>query len=231
MGSSRLPGKVLMRLGNSVVLDYVVSRCKKVENVCDVIVATSALKQDDPIEEWCRKNKLTCFRGSESDVLSRYYKCAKKLNVDNVMRVTADCPFVDYDFAGEIIQEMEEKTVDFIKVNGHLARGLTVELFSFKSLEYIYLNGMEERHKEHVTYYAYEYSDEFNYHIYNAPKYMCHPELRMTLDTEEDYELCKYIADYFPNDKLVSTEKVVNYLLAHPEIAQLNAHVQQKPVK
>ncbi len=230
MGSSRLPGKVLMPLGNTVVLDYVVSRCKQVDDIDDVIVATSTLEQDDAIVRWCEQHQVTCFRGSEKDVLSRYYECAKRYEPDYVIRVTADCPFVDYDFANDIVEAMRKKPADIVIVNGQLPRGFIVEMVSFAALTYMHTHGQENRHREHVTYYAYEFPEQFQQTVIEAPKTMQHPHLRVTLDTEEDYALCQAVANYFQGDMLVRAQHVVQFLLDHPEVAKLNAHVQQKPV-
>ncbi|WMT19791.1 glycosyltransferase family protein [Parageobacillus toebii] len=230
MGSSRLPGKVLMPLGETVVLDYVVSRCQQVKQVDEVIVATSVLPQDDAIESWCKQHHVPCFRGSEDDVLARYYECAKPYQPDYVIRVTADCPFVDYELADRIIEAMKAEPSDIVIVEGDLPRGLVVEMVSFSALEYIYHHGKEPRHREHVTYYAYEFPDEFKRTYIQAPKTIQQPQLRITLDTKEDYQLCAAIANHFKENKLISSQKVVQFLLEHPDIAKLNAHVQQKPV-
>lgn len=231
MGSSRLPGKILKPLGNSVVLDYVVSRCRQVKQVMDVIVATSTLKQDTPVVDWCNENRVTCFRGSEDDVLSRYYECAKPYKPDYVVRVTADCPFVDYDLADQVIMAMSEKPSDLVAVESPLPRGLVVEMVSFKALEYMHEHGHEPRHREHVTYYATEFPEEFERTLIEAPALLRHPELRITLDTEEDYQLCTTVAEYFDRNQLVSSQEVVDYLLANPDVAEMNAHIEQKPVK
>ncbi|MGG0720043.1 glycosyltransferase family protein [Robertmurraya massiliosenegalensis] len=232
MGSSRLPGKVLMSLGNSVVLDYVVSRCRQTHGVTEVIVATSTLQQDDPVEQWCDQNSVECYRGSEDDVLSRYYDCSKLYNPDYVIRVTADCPFVDYHLAEKIIESMESSPSDIMDFHGELPRGLIVEMVSSKALEYMYQHGKEDRHREHVTYYAKEskHLSEFKRSLFHIPVALHHPNLRITLDTQEDYELCKQIANHFEGDVLVPSEDVVRFLLDNPDIAQINAHIEQKPV-
>ncbi|MEK4951402.1 glycosyltransferase family protein [Bacillus sp. FSL W8-1127] len=229
MGSSRLPGKILKPLGEHDVLTYVVERCKKIKGVSDVIVATSTLPQDGRVEDWCKRHGVSFFRGSEEDVLDRYVQCAKVYEPDYVMRVTADCPFVDFEMANEIVKLMEQEKVDIIDLDGELPRGLAVELISYQALQYIHRHGHEPRHREHVTYYAYEFKEEFQRASYSVPVNRRHPELRITLDTEEDYALCKAVADYF-KDPLVSSVDVINFLLKHPEIANLNKHVQQKPV-
>lgn len=230
MGSSRLPGKILKPLGNSVVLDYVVRRCQQVKGVHDVIVATTTLEKDDAVEAWCESRGVNCFRGSEEDVLSRYYECAKLYNLDYVIRVTADCPFVDYDMASAVVKVMKKQPADYVKIVGDLPRGLTVEMFSFSALTYIHTHGKKPYHREHVTYYAYENQEEFDVTTYEAPISLQHPELRITLDTEEDYVLCQTIAEAFPNEPLVSSQDVVQFLLENPDIANINAHIKQKPV-
>ncbi|MBB6281989.1 cytidylyltransferase domain-containing protein [Geobacillus subterraneus] len=230
MGSSRLPGKVLMPLGNTVVLDYVVSRCQQVKAIEEVIVATSTLTQDDVIENWCQEHQVSCFRGSEDDVLARYYECAKLYHPDSIIRVTADCPFVDYELANQIVGAMKAEPADIVIVRGELPRGLVVEMVSFSALEYIYHHGKEPRHREHVTYYAYEFLDEFTCTYVQAPKVIQQPQLRITLDTEEDYQLCAAVANHFEGNRLVRSSEVVQFLLDHPDVAKLNAHVQQKPV-
>lgn len=229
MGSSRLPGKVLKPLGSVDVLTYVTLRCQQISNVADMIVATSTLKQDDAIVKWCKKHHITVCRGSERDVLDRYVQCAKQYNPDYVMRVTADCPFVDYEMANEVVALMKTAQVDIIDLVGDIPRGLAVELLSFDALNYIHKHGKELRHREHVTYYAYEYRDEFTRMEYEVPQNRRHSQLRITLDTQEDYELCQNIANHFANP-LVSSVEVINYLLAHPDVAKINAHIKQKPV-
>lgn len=231
MGSTRLPGKVLLPLGSTVVLDYVVSRCRQIDKVDEVIVATSTLEQDDKIVQWCEANGVTVFRGSEDDVLARYYECAKPYLPDYVIRVTGDCPFVDVELANKVIAKMVQQPSDIVLFSGILPNGLVVEMVSFTALEYIYIHGHEPRHREHVTYYAYEYLPDFTSVMLEIPEGLRHPELRLTLDTSEDYELCMAISNHFGGDKLVSAARVVDYLVKHPEIASLNAHIQQKAVQ
>lgn len=229
MGSSRLPGKILKSLGDTDVLTYVTERCKKITGVSEVIVATSVLPQDDIVEQWCLEKGIACFRGSEADVLDRYVQCAKQYEPDYVIRVTADCPFVDFEMATDIVKLMEEQRVDIVDLKGDLPRGLAVEMISYKSLLYIHKKGQESRHREHVTYYAYENRTEFSRVTYHVPSNRLYPQFRITLDTDEDYTLCQAIANH-SNDLYVSSADVIQFLLKNPHIAKLNAHIKQKPV-
>lgn len=230
MGSSRLPGKVLKPLGNSVVLDYVVTRCLEVKGIDEVVVATSSLKTDDVIAKWCKNNGVAYYRGPVDDVLARYYECAKEYRANYIVRVTADCPFLDYKLAGDLVGLVEKAKVDFYVIEGDLPLGLKVSMISFSSLEYIHNQGTEKRHREHVTYYANEYPEKFKYAYLKTDKEYHNPHLRLTLDTEEDYDLCKIVAKIFSNNKLVPSLKIINYLNDNQDIATLNAHVKQKPV-
>lgn len=229
IGSTRLPGKVLKQLGQSDVLSYVVERCRKIEGIQEVVVATSDLPQDDAIAKWCQDKHVAYYRGSEQNVLSRFIEAAKPYQPDYIMRVTSDCPFVDYEMATDMVKQLNEHPAEIVDITKALPRGLAVELISYAALQRIVNCELAERHREHVTYYAYEYKEQFTRLSYEPPHSIQHEALRITLDTEEDYALCNTIANHF-NDLLVSSADVVNYLLSHPEVAELNAHIEQKPV-
>lgn len=230
MGSTRLPGKVLKPLGDADVLSYVVARCSTIEGIAEVIVATSIQPEDDAIAKWCEEHSVEYYRGSENDVLDRYVQCAEIYKPDYVMRVTSDCPFVDYEMASDMVVLAKSKRVDIIDIATELPRGLAVEIISYAALRRIANISTEKRHREHVTYYAYEFKGEFQRACYKAPVNRQYPQLRMTLDTEEDYNLCSKVANCF-NDKLISSAAIISYLNKTPEIAKINAHIEQKEVK
>lgn len=229
MGSSRLPGKILKPLGDVDVLTYDIERCRAIQGISEVIVATSSLPQDDAIAAWCEEHHVAYFRGSEDDVLDRYVQCAKMYKPDYVVRVTSDCPFVDYEMATDMIELMQNEQKDVILLDGELPRGLAVEIISYAALLRIHEVGQEQRHREHVTYYAYEFNEQFEAITYKIPENRQAPELRITLDTEADYQLLTEVAKYF-NNPLISSVEVIEFLKANPQIAELNAHIEQKPV-
>jgi len=229
MGSSRLPGKILMPLGSHNNLYYVTTRCRSIAGVEEVVVATSTLSQDDAVEQWCNEHQIPCFRGSEEDVLSRYIEASKLYEPAYIVRVTADCPFVDIEMAQDMIRLIKDHQVDIVDFGAELPRGLAVEVVSYSTLQDINEHGKELRHREHVTYYAYEFKKQFSRVVYQPPANRLHPALRITLDTHEDYRVISAIAKHF-DDPLVPSSTVIEYLLDHPEIAGINAHVEQKPV-
>jgi len=232
MGSERLPGKVMLPLGNTSILDYVVTRSRHIEGIDEVIVATSDLPQDNAIAEWCQLHDTALFRGSEHDVLSRYLACAELYRSDYVVRVTGDCPFLDYVMASDIVRSVQRSPVDMVLIQdeNQLTRGLVAEIVSYDALAVMDKRGLEPRHREHVTYYAKEFQSQFRLGAYRPPNYMYNPKLRVTVDTPDDYALCIEAAKGVGANLLVPAEEVVRFLIDNPSVAEMNAHIRQKPV-
>lgn len=230
MGASRLPGKVLMPLGDSCVLDYVVSRCRAIDGLAAVVVATTRARRDDAVAAWCEAHGVDVYRGSEEDVLSRFLEAAKPHGADYILRVTADNPFFDYILASEMLNVASRESADLVAVEKGHPIGLATELVRCDTLGRIGEIGLEPRHREHVTYYAYEFPEQFRILRIGVPEALRHPELRITVDTEEDYALCREVASAFPGSQTVPTEEVLRYLLQNPEVAAINRGVRQKPV-
>ena len=137
MGSSRLPGKTLMELENHMTtLDFVVNQlsCSKLDRI---IIATTSLIEDKVIYEKAKILGIESFRGSNIDVLDRYYQCAKKFRINTIVRITADCPLVDPDVIDEAIKEYQKSKCDYLtnSLERTFPNGTEVEIFSFKSLE------------------------------------------------------------------------------------------------
>ena len=103
MGSSRLPGKMLLPLGDYPIINWVVQRLQKSEKITNLVVATSDQSIDDSLVNHLTDMNIDVFRGSENDVLDRYYRAAKFYNADIVVRITGDCPIIDPDLVDNII--------------------------------------------------------------------------------------------------------------------------------
>lgn len=231
MGASRLPGKVLKSLGDTCVLDYVVSRTRMIDGIADVVVATTTAARDDAIADWCKQQGVAIYRGSETNVLSRFLEAAAPYQPDALIRVTADNPFFDYETGSRLVELASSSgEADLVVFESGHPVGMAVELVDYEVLKKIGQAATEPRHWEHVTYYAYEFPERFRIVRVPVPEALRHPELRITLDTEEDYQLLRAVAAAFPGMKTVSTAEVVNYLLSHPELVRLNRHIEQKPV-
>lgn len=230
MGSTRLPGKVLKQLDNKTVLSYVVERCKLMNHINEIIVATTISSEDDAIVEWCIANDVAYFRGSENNVLERYIQCAEKYNLEYIIRVTADCPFVDFEIANEVIElAIQDDDFDIWVIRENWSRGLAIELVKLKALKEISQLVMEEKYLEHVTLYLYQNGINFirkNFEVSGDRKY---PQFRLTIDTIEDFLVCSLIAKNFKNTS-VSCFDIFEFLLVNPEISNLNNTIQQSIV-
>ena len=155
MGSTRLPGKVLKRIDGRPMLSYLLDRVLKSTKIDKVIIATSILAIDDPIEDHCKEYGVDCFRGSENDVLSRYYECAKKYNADVIVRLTADCPLADPNVIDDVIKIFECNNVDYCANTVPVSTfpdGTDVEVFSMNALEKAFNEVKDPHFREHVTF-------------------------------------------------------------------------------
>ena len=132
MSSSRLPGKVLLPFKGVSVLEYLINRISKINAIDEYWIASSNNKADDIIED-SFKSKIKIFRGNEEDVLKRYYDCAKKFNLKNVLRITGDCPLVDPRLVDKIVKIFKKNNFDYVSNIGNrtFADGMDIEIFSF----------------------------------------------------------------------------------------------------
>lgn len=233
MGSSRLPGKTLKSLNGKPLLWHVYNRCGTSKYAGTVVVATTVDKSDDPIEKFCKKHKIHCFRGETNNVLSRYYGAAKNFKIDIIIRITADCPLVDGCTIDRCLMSFKRQNCDYTSnvVPGErtFPRGLDVEIFSFPALEKAYNEATEDLDKEHVTPYIWQNKKrEYKIgEIVTAP-----PDLkrsyRLTVDYPEDFALLDIIYEKFGNYRMVPTGRVIRFLDNHPEIALINSDCEQK---
>lgn len=161
MGSTRLPGKVMKKMFGRTVLSHVIERVKQSEEINEIVIATSTLEQDEVISKEAKKCGVNCFRGSEDDVLSRYYFTAKENNADAVVRITTDCPLIDPSIIDKIINNYKKNSYNLVTNAGidtsqrKYPRGLDTEVFSIKDLEKAFSNAIESYQREHVTPYIY----------------------------------------------------------------------------
>jgi spore coat polysaccharide biosynthesis protein SpsF len=236
MGSSRLPGKVLLPLAGEPVLAHVIARVRASGVLDDVVVATSTLPTDDVVAEVGAGEGARVFRGSEADVLSRYAGATLAFAADVVVRITADCPLIDPDILGEMVErflaQLRQGSPIQVLTNSRIRsfpRGLDVEVFAREALDTAAAEASAPRCREHVTTYFYENPDRFR--IVDHVGYPDYSSYRLTLDTVEDYELLSQIAGAVPADELPKLRigKIVDLLVKHPTWASINAHVQQTP--
>ncbi len=227
LGAERLPGKVLMNLGHSNILDFQIKRIKKAKRLNEIIVATTEEKQDDKIVEFCEENRIKFYRGSTKDVLSRYYHCAKKFKVDTIVRLTADCPFIDPSIIDKVIDIFFEERADFSSntvppETSSWPDGSDVEVFSFKNLEIAYKNSIDLNEREHVTFYFWKNKTN-NFSNVQLENDQDWSKYRFTLDYPKDFEVIKKIyLELKKNNQFGYVKDVIDILKNNPEIRELN---------
>ncbi len=198
MGSSRLPGKVLKKLAGRPVLDHVVSRVKSATRVNTVIVATSTEPQDDAIEEYCSSKEWSVFRGSETDVLSRFAAATETAGAEIVIRVTSDCPFFSPFVLDEMLEDFEFENTDYMSTNYPVRSfpvGLDCEVMRAEALMIAAVEANDPYDREHVTPFLYHHPERFIVKGYRCPSDL--HDVRVTLDTLEDHQrLAELIAEY-----------------------------------
>jgi len=163
MGSGRLPGKVLSHILDRPMLGWVVERTK-LSNVTEVVVATTKKKEDDTIEKWCKDGGYKIFRGSENDVLERFYKCAENYQADAIVRITADDPLKDPIVINQALEIFSREGVDYCSntINPSYPEGLDIEVFSYDALEKAFKGATLNSDREHVTPYIWNLRERFS---------------------------------------------------------------------
>jgi spore coat polysaccharide biosynthesis protein SpsF len=228
MNSTRLTGKILRTVKNKALLDYHIDRL--LLSSIPICVATTRSPSDDNICQHLSERQIKFYRGSETDVLSRFYECAKYFCSDIIVRVTSDCPLID----GRLIKDAVDKYISLNNHNLYLSntvvrtfpRGFDFEIFSFNMLESAFKNATEPLDREHVTTYIRRNCNS----LYNNSDILYSNDashFRLTVDEAIDLELItKLIKDYSCDN--MSAEQIILFLNNHPELAQMNSSVEQK---
>ena len=233
VGSTRLPGKILKEICGKTILHHEIDRLKKCKEIDEIVIATTDKEDDDKIVNEAKKLSVKYFRGSENDVLSRFYYAAKENNADIIVRVTSDCPCIDFEILDKMLiyfkEKYKEKQVDYLSntIKRTYPRGYDIEIFTFSALEKSYINAKKEYEREHVTPYIYDKTNNFlKLSFENKDDYS---EYRVTLDTIEDFIVIKNIFEnlYYKNPYFKLND-VVQYLNDNLHIVDINKHIEQK---
>ncbi|MDF2384371.1 glycosyltransferase family protein [Nostoc ellipsosporum NOK] len=225
MGSSRLPGKVLMEAAGKPLLTHLFERLRRAELLDAVYVITSALPQDDPIAEWAVANGVESYRGSEHDVLDRYYRAAQRFGADHVVRVTADCPIIDPAIVDNAVRLARQEAGSFdLLTNRHpitFPDGMDVDVIPFASLERAWHEARTSFQREHVIPFFWEEGQRVRNFESAINYFRTH---RWTLDYREDYHLLKAIIEAFPGrEDSFTLQDALDLVAANPAIPAINA--------
>lgn len=228
MGSTRLPEKVLLPLLGEPVLTHVVRRVSRARSVDVTVVATTVLPADDAIVELGRRQGWIVERGSPTDLLDRYLQAARANGADQVVRITSDCPLIDWELLDEVVETLSATGSDYVSnlLGGRTwPLGLEVEAMTLDALDAANLADADPQSREHATPYIYRHPEQFKLGVVRSPVNLS--THRWTVDTPEDYELVRRIYDELGRDDF-SWRDALAVVQAHPGWAELNRHVAQK---
>lgn len=236
-GSSRLPGKVMYPLAGRPALSHVVERLHSASTIDRTVVATSSKRQDDVLARYVPEFGAEVYRGSEENVLKRFYEAADRRDPDVLVRITGDCPLLDPRVVDAVVSKLRSTSADYATnvLERSFPRGLDVEAFTAASFETVYERSNRPHHEEHVTPYYRENPSRYDLvnlsadEVYDEPDLRDRTEVRLTLDEAADYELLDSIYEELYDGEPIGIENVIEYLDA-TELATLNAEVEQKEV-
>jgi len=230
-GATRLVGKVLLDLAGHPMLVRVANRAGRSSNLSNVVIATTTQPGDDSIVNLCKAQGWSYYRGSETDVLDRYYQAASTFKADIIIRITADCPLIEPEIIDRVVNEFLSVYRDADYVSNTLIRtfprGLDVEVMSFDALSRAWQEDHDPASREHVTPYIWRQPEKFR--IRNVANDRDYSYMRWTVDTAEDLAFVRKIYGHFKNDTF-SWLEVLELLKEHPEWLEINRDIQQKLV-
>lgn len=228
-GSTRFPNKVFADVNGKPLIWHVVNRLTHAKTINKIVIATTINEKDDKIEKWCNENNVACYRGSENDVLNRYYSASVAFPSDIVVRITADDPFKEPAVIDAVVNKLINEGFDHVTNNfpPSWPEGLDCEAFTFAALEASEKSANDAFEREHVTQYIYHNPDKFKIGNVASPKNLSY--LRWTIDKEVDYEMVKAVyAHRNPaNTDILLLDEILDILEKNPEIKEINSSVER----
>ena len=225
MGSTRLPGKVMADLCGMPMLAVLLHRLKMVHELDEIVVATTNRADDDPLVNWLKEQNVKYFRGSQDDVLERFWCCAKENSADIIVRITADDPLKAPEIISHAIQLLVKyDSIDYVSntLEPTFPEGLDVEVFSFLALDRAHNKANLKSEREHVTPYIWK-----NLSIFNIKQFGMSPNLsswRLTVDKMEDLQFVRKLLSFSNNDIEISAKEIFRIFEENPELALINSN-------
>lgn len=222
--STRLPLKILKDLNGKTVIERIIDRAKEIKGISEIVLCTSTNPQDKPLVDIAKENNIYYFNGDEEDVLKRLLDAAKFFDLDYFLSITADNPLFSIYYSNLIVDEIKRNHYDFIKLEG-LPLGAATYGVKVKALETICK--VKNIVDTEIWGYLIDRPEIFNIKTIKVRGKLNRPELRLTLDYEEDYELINKIYSNVPFKKVLNLHNVIDYLDKNPRIAKINANCLQ----
>jgi spore coat polysaccharide biosynthesis protein SpsF (cytidylyltransferase family) len=227
MQSNRLPGKAILPLAGKPLISHVIERALQIQGVNNLILATGAGSENDELSSIARETGCTVFRGSENNVLERFYFAVKELDSHFIIRITGDNPFMDPYYASKTVKLALESEADICAI-ANLPLGIAVEIIKYSALEDAYNKSDKPYHFEHVTPYLKENKDKYNIlrhqEVYENP----FENLRLTVDAPEDYEFAQILYNELYRGKPFLLKDIFSYLKKNPHHATINSSIRQR---
>ena len=228
MGSTRLPNKVFKQLCGKPLIWHITNRLKYSRKIDKIILATTQNENDNVLEDWAKENNIAIYRGSENDVLDRYYFTAIHFDVDTIVRITADDPFKEPKVIDEVIHLFKKRKLDFAYNNNPptFPEGLDTEVFSFDALEVAFNNAVDPFDREHVTQYFYKNPLIFSQTCLKNFTDLSY--LRWTIDTQQDWDMAELIYNkLYPVNENFSMSDILELINKEPYIATINTTIKR----
>ena len=224
MGSTRFPGKVMRTICGTPMIGLLLKRLTNAKLVNQIVLATSEDPRNDPLTKYVQELGYAIFRGSEDDVLDRYYQAAKEVGADSVLRITGDCPLVDPVIVDKVITKLKEEGVDYASnvYPPTFPDGLDTEVFTFQALETAWSKAKTLQEREHVTSFIRE-SGQFS-----CANIICDTDYsgeRWTVDEPDDLEVVRKIFEYFNPRNDFSWLDVLDLCKKMPDYFMTNRHI------
>jgi spore coat polysaccharide biosynthesis protein SpsF len=194
MGSKRLPGKVLMRIQGQTILERAIRRLRAAPAIHEIAVLTTILPEDDAIIQEANRLGVWVHRGSELDVLERFQEAAERFRPKIVIRATADNPLIEIGSIQRIVEALKSRNLDWC-IENDLPYGAATEALTAETLARVHRCAQESRHREHVTLYIKEHPEEFRVALLDPPVSLRHPDIRLTVDTQEDFRYVNWLIE------------------------------------
>jgi spore coat polysaccharide biosynthesis protein SpsF len=233
MTSTRLPGKVLLEAAGKPLLEHMIERLRRSRALDEIVIATTAEASSDPIVALGERLGVGVFRGSEDDVLARVLGAAEAYDADLIVETTGDCPLIDPATIDEVVARFNEGHADYCSnlLERTYPIGMAVQAFPTAVLAEVAQLTQDPADREHVSLYIYEHPEQYRLRnvAFDRPE---SAELRLTVDTPEDYALVKAVfEELYPRDPAFGLDAILALLDARPDLANLNREIQQKPVR
>lgn len=226
VSSSRLPGKVLKPILGKPMIVHELERLKRSKRIDKIVLATSQEQSDDALANIVAKSGIDVYRGSLDDVLDRYYQCAKQYQPEHVVRITGDCPVIDWHLVDASIEKHLTENNDYTRATEGFPDGLDTEVFQFSALESAWQNARLLSEREHVTLYIKNHPEQFKLGQLDCEQDL--NSMRWTVDEPQDFEFIRQVYEslYLANADF-AMEDILQLLEKKPEMRLINQGIQR----